>query len=126
MPDDRGLQLDLGQRSGVEDRLGGAKQKRLERDRRALGLGQPLDEQRLSLLDAVLLASGFDDRVHVLCPGYPARGSSAAASESAERRRPPLRPRRRGRDSTSSSSSAATRGSASIGAATAAVRPTSS
>src|ERR1700761_56863 len=35
-----------------------------QRHARAVLVGQPLDEQVLTLLDAVLLATGFDDCVH--------------------------------------------------------------
>ena len=49
---------------GVEDGVVGAEQDRLERDGRALVVGQALDEQGLTLLDAVLLAAGLHDRVH--------------------------------------------------------------
>src|SRR5579863_1619441 len=62
--DDRRRDLHLRQRGGVEDRLVVAHEQRLERDARALGFGQALDQERLPLLDAVLLAAGFDDRVH--------------------------------------------------------------
>src|SRR5450631_991841 len=39
VPDDRRLHLDLGQRGGIEDRLVGAVEQRLQVDRRPLGLG---------------------------------------------------------------------------------------
>ena len=71
MLDDLGVDLHLGQAVGVEDDVVGAEQDRLERDRGAGVVGQPLDEQGLALLDAVLLAAGLDDRVHVL---YSVRG----------------------------------------------------
>ena len=41
----------------------GAEEERIEGDSAALVGGQPLDEQGLTLLDAVLLAAGLDDRV---------------------------------------------------------------
>ncbi len=76
--------------------------------------GQALDEQALAGLDAVLLAAGSHDRVHVLscwvlawsigraisrrfAASEPAHSDDAAAL-AVERRRPPLRPRRRGFD----------------------------
>src|SRR6266540_117372 len=59
-------------------------EQRLEGDLGALVRGQPLDEEGLPLLDAVLLAAGLDDRV--------GHEDSALARD---RRRPPLRPRRR-------------------------------
>ena len=99
--DDLRVDLDLGQAVGVEDDVVGAEEDRLQRHRGAGVVGQPLDEQGLALLDAVLLATGLDDRVHVLSQ------SEVVSALAAERRRPPLRPRRRGVDSTSSPSEAA-------------------
>ena len=49
----------------VEHRLLGAVHQRLQRDARALLLGQALDQQVLAALDAVLLAACLHDRVHV-------------------------------------------------------------
>src|SRR5579871_5427508 len=80
------LDRDLAEPVGVEDGLVRAVEHRLERHRRALGVGQALDPERLPLLDAVLLAAGLDDRVHGVW-AQPGRRSSA---DSAERRRPPL------------------------------------
>src|SRR3954453_2014743 len=61
-----------------------AVEQRLERDLRALVVGQALDEERLPLFHAVLLTAGLDDGV--------GHDDSALARD---RRRPPLRPRRR-------------------------------
>ena len=49
--------LDTGEALGVEDRIVGAVEQRLERHGRAFGRGQAFDEQVLTLLDAVLLAT---------------------------------------------------------------------
>src|SRR3954451_4539170 len=96
-------------------------EQRLEVDRAAGVAGQALDEQGLSLLDAVLLTAGLDDRVaHAASWGALAR----------ERRRPPLRPRRRAVESTACPSSCGPPSSSPSGASTstavAAVRPASS
>src|SRR5208282_5304985 len=78
--------------------------------------GQPLDQELLTALHAVLLAACLHDRVHVcisldfspLCRrpvglgGRAGRYSVDARAFAAERRRPPLRPRRRGLDCMSS------------------------
>src|SRR3982751_347963 len=61
--DDLGGDTDLPEPVGVEDRCGGAEQHRRELDSGAGVLAQPLDEQGLPLLDAVLLSAGLDDRV---------------------------------------------------------------
>src|SRR3954451_24777423 len=63
LADDLRLHADLLERGGVEDRVVGAKQDRLQRDRVALGAVQLLDQQRLPGLDPVLLAAGLDDCV---------------------------------------------------------------
>src|SRR4051794_37454522 len=64
------------ERRGLEHGVAVAGQEqRLQRDRGADIVGQPLDEQRLALLDAVLLAAGLDD-----CVGH---GGLAAHSASA-------------------------------------------
>src|SRR3954447_3567698 len=76
-----------GQKQGLEVELGAGIAR------------QPLDEEGLALFDAVLLATGLDDRVH-----EDSRYSEVASALAAERRRPPLRPRRRGLESTASSS----------------------
>src|SRR5450759_741876 len=93
------------QARGVEHGILGAVEDRLERDVLALLHGQALDEQALAALDAVLLAAGLHDRVHVcrvsILSGKRGRGgaySGVAGAFAAERRRPPLRPRRRGLD----------------------------
>src|ERR1700733_4960618 len=78
------------------------KQKRRQRNRLAVADGQPLDEQFLTLLDAVLLAAGLDYRVGAHSDDAVLDADSALAPE---RRRPPLRPRRRGFDSRSSPAS---------------------
>ena len=48
----------------IKDRIVGAHHQWLEADRRPFVLGQAFDEKGLPLLDAVLLASGLNDRVH--------------------------------------------------------------
>src|SRR5947209_6834182 len=58
------LHLHAAQAVGVEDRLVRAVEHGLESDARPLVGRQALDQQPLAALDAVLLASGLDDRVH--------------------------------------------------------------
>src|SRR3954447_10716784 len=69
--DDLRLDADLLERVGVEHRVVGAKQERLQCDALALGAVKLLDQQRLPGLDPVLLAAGLDDRV---CHGLLRRG----------------------------------------------------
>src|SRR5438128_4332511 len=64
--EDLGGHLHRSQGLLIEDRLLGAQHQRFERDLAALLCSHTLDEQPLSLLDAVLLAAGSNDRVHVL------------------------------------------------------------
>src|SRR5258708_7750462 len=94
--------LDLLERGLVEHRLVRPVEERLQRDIRALRGGEPLDEQGLAPLDAVLLAAGLDDRVHALWLSnlrvWTGWRYSLALALAAGRRRPPLRPRRRGLD----------------------------
>ena len=92
---------DVAQRVAVEDVVAVDEQQRGQVDGVAFGHGQPLDEQGLALHHAVLLATGFDDRVHGQSDPDDDGAELAVAPE---RRRPPLRPRRRGFDSSSSSS----------------------
>src|SRR5919197_1429894 len=62
--DDLRADADLLQAVGVEDRVLGAEQDGLEVDAGTGLAGQALHQERLALLDAVLLAAGLDDRVH--------------------------------------------------------------
>src|SRR3954463_3958402 len=62
--DDLGADAHAAPAVGVEDGVLGAVQNGLELHGGARRVGQALDEQRLTLLDAVLLAAGLDDRVH--------------------------------------------------------------
>src|SRR3954449_3045515 len=84
LADDLGLDLDFLQAVRVEHRVIGAEQHRLEVDGRAVLGVELLDQQVLALLDAVLLASGLDDRVcHLLGLGglgLGARRAPAATS----------------------------------------------
>src|SRR3954463_13565461 len=67
MLDDLGRDVGLAERVSLEPRVPvTGEQQRLERDGGADVVGQPLDEQGLALLDAVLLTAGLDDRVHGL------------------------------------------------------------
>ncbi len=94
-----GLDLDARQPVHLVDDLGAVDaQERLERDRVTLGRGQALDEQRLALLDPILLAACFDDCVHVTQSVEEDAADSGDFALAPERRRPPLRPRRRGLD----------------------------
>ena len=61
-----GLDGHLGQVIAVHDVRAVDKQQRLQRNLAAVVHGQPLDEERLPLLDSVLLSTCFDDRVHGL------------------------------------------------------------
>src|SRR3954447_5979823 len=104
--DDLGLDHRGGEPVALEHGIPVAgQQQRLQRDGGADVVGQPLDEQRLPLDHAVLLAAGLDD-----CVGHGSAHSVTSASACAfarERPRPPGRPGRRGRrDSAPSSSSA--------------------
>src|SRR3954453_17402739 len=97
--DDLGPHRRLCELGAVEHRIAVAgQQQRNEVDRRAGLIGQPLDEQGLTLLDAVLLAACLDD-----CVGHISETHSSAEAFARERRRPPLRPRRRGREDSASS-----------------------
>src|ERR1700722_8873871 len=111
--DDLGGDLHVFEAGLVEHGLLRAVHQRLQLNVRALGSGEALDEQPLAALDAVLLAAGLHDRVHVCvcldslglsgprrpaCAGGAVGYSGLALALAAERRRPPLRPRRRGLD----------------------------
>src|SRR5690349_4881593 len=108
--DHGGLDPDAAEIAGREERAVAARvEQRLEIDGGALVGGQPLDEERRPLLDAVLLAARADDGVRGLRhgSGHSLASETSAASAAAlarERRRPPLRPRRRVFDCTASSS----------------------
>src|SRR3954453_13393716 len=96
-----GLREERAVAAGVEQRL--------EIDGGALVGGQALDEERGTLLDAVLLAARADDGGRGLRhrSGHSLASETSVASAAAfarERRRPPLRPRRRDFDCTVSSS----------------------
>src|SRR5579875_1767006 len=110
MPDDPRRYRRRGQPLAVDDVLAVHDQQRLEVGHGTVLERQPLHEQGLAPLDAVLLAAGFHDRVHggwVRCCAAGAHSEVAAEADSAlapERRRPPLRPRRRGFDCRPSSS----------------------
>src|SRR3954451_20762847 len=75
--------LDLLEAVGVEHGVIRAEQDRLELHGGALIGSQLLDEQVLTLLDAVLLASGFHDCIHVLLAGALGLGTGTAPSTSA-------------------------------------------
>src|SRR5207248_9769716 len=92
----------------------------LQRAGLALLNQQPFDEQGLAPLDAVLLPTAFDDRVHDDSAGVLRSGVQPVLAS--ERRRPPLRPRPWRRDDRESLASAG----ASMSEATAPVRPASS
>src|SRR5215212_1540095 len=110
--DDLRLYRRPGELRGVEHRLAlSRQQQRHEVDRRARLVGQPLDEQGLALLDAVLLAACLDD-----CVGHFHQTHSSAGAFARERRRPPLRPRRRGREDTASASPPSPASSSAAGA----------
>src|SRR4051794_4085893 len=102
--DDLGLDHRRGEPVALEHGIPVAgQQQRLQRDRGADVVRQALDEQRLPLDHAVLLAAGLDH-----CVGHGSGHSVTSASAcvfARERRRPPLRPRRRGREDSASSSS---------------------
>src|SRR5918911_425351 len=88
VPDDLGAHSDLRQALAVEDGVRRAQEHGLQCDGRAGLVGQALDEERLPLLDAVLLPAGLDDCVvhesflGVLRPGV-GRGPRTAPSASA-------------------------------------------
>src|SRR4051794_8774403 len=131
--DHLGLDHRGGEPVALEHRIPVAgQQQRLQRDGGAHVIGQALDEQRLPLDHAVLLAAGLDD-----CVGHGSAHSVTSASACAfarERRRPPLRPRRRGREdsapsspsasSPASSTASVTSGSSTGSAARERLRPT--
>src|SRR5436305_8906686 len=107
-------------------------EQRLELHGLAFARGQPLDQQGLAPLHAVLLSASFHDCVHSYSELEAAEADSALAPE---RPRPPLRPRRRGFDSRTSSAAAvpaaprpapSANSGASTSEAVAWVRPTSS
>src|SRR5436309_9411168 len=64
MPAHDGLDLDLLEAVRVEHSVVGAEQQRLEGHLRALVLVHAVDDERVALLDAVLLAAYFHDCVH--------------------------------------------------------------
>src|SRR6185436_6642223 len=98
----------------------------LECDGRTDVVGQTLDEERLTLDDAVLLTAGLDDCVGHCLKKAQSVSSASAWADARERRRPPLRPRRRGReDSASSSPSSSSDSSASATGASSAASTTS-
>src|SRR5579875_3748172 len=132
MGDDLRLHDGGGERLAVGERIAVDEQQRLQIHGCALVGRESLDEQGLTLLDAILLAARLDDCVVHACHSPPA----AEPARALERRRPPLRPRRRADDSSSSASSSGSSpptaplrdaaGPASTSVAVASVRPTCS
>src|SRR3954468_1141418 len=110
--DHLGADADPAQAVGVEHGVVGPEQDRLQLHGGAGLVGQALDEQGRTLLDAVLLAAGLDDRVHGWSsvslrerspPPWQRNGAVRPCGHGAEasilrhRRRRPSRPRRRRR-----------------------------